>query len=350
MVVLAIRCTTATYLKLVELPLNGYVANYTSKTRSWGFTNCLPKMASEDVFEIKDYVAATEWERFIKHFEEFLYDLEPLKRHSLPTVMDGKFLHSDFYEKTSEIAFCDVNIVIIYTRLKESLIKTVNGRCCVGEDIDSDEPSIHEVMRDIASENNEFLYSNHCLSRWYGLKEFIIIHPADDTGVLNCRHRIVQSSAAIALVNTDCDIPVFVQLKEKERRLYSGVCVIPGAIINFEMVHLKDIHPQYMRLNGLYSIFKEKMCCDYISLPPVSVSVRLSYIFHWRNCIWPLKSYVGLCLSLREVCKCFNVIYLSIAHEKFRHWAKLSMFDFFFNRNQCLSLNVCKNAILNNFF
>ncbi|KAL8588274.1 hypothetical protein ACOMHN_008577 [Nucella lapillus] len=64
--------------------------------------------------------------------------------------------------------------------------------------------------------------------------------------------------------------------------------VVPGASVQFEMCHMKKLLSKYQHLDGLLDMFKGKLGCEYISMPPVSVSVRFTYILEdWIHCPWP---------------------------------------------------------------
>lgn len=54
-------------------------------------------------------------------------------------------------------------------------------------------------------------------------------------------------------------VPMFVQVQQKWRRMYTGECQGPGVRTDFEMVHLRKVPSQYNRLSGLLDIFKSKI-------------------------------------------------------------------------------------------
>lgn len=57
-------------------------------------------------------------------------------------------------------------------------------------------------------------------------------------------------------------VPLFVQIHHKWRRLYVGECQGPGVRTDFEMVHLRKVPNQYTHLSGLLDIFKSKIVSD----------------------------------------------------------------------------------------
>lgn len=54
-------------------------------------------------------------------------------------------------------------------------------------------------------------------------------------------------------------VPIFVQIQQKWRRMYTGECQGPGVRTDFEMVHLRKVPSQYNHLSGLLDIFRAKI-------------------------------------------------------------------------------------------
>lgn len=55
------------------------------------------------------------------------------------------------------------------------------------------------------------------------------------------------------------EIPMFVQLGERWRQIFAGVCQNSDIRTHFEMIHLKKRPPQCGHLTGLLDLFKEKV-------------------------------------------------------------------------------------------
>lgn len=121
--------------------------------------------------------------------------------------------------------------------------------------------SIPQSMQDLLCMNNDFPPRAHCLVRWYGLREFVVIAPAahSDAVLSESKCNLLLSSISIALGNTGCQVPLFVQIHHKWRRMYMGECQGPGVRTDFEMVHLRKVPSQYTHLSGLLDIFKSKI-------------------------------------------------------------------------------------------
>ena len=57
-------------------------------------------------------------------------------------------------------------------------------------------------------------------------------------------------------------VPVFVMIEKRWRKLYQGCFELPGFRTSFEMVHLKNTPSQYKHLAGLLDVFKAKLVSD----------------------------------------------------------------------------------------
>ncbi|GFV97943.1 rab3 GTPase-activating protein catalytic subunit [Trichonephila clavipes] len=138
------------------------------------------------------------------------------------------------------------------------------------------------------SRENDFPPKAHCLVRWYGLREFVVIHPAkaNDAIMTEDRTKMLLSSVTIAVNNTSCQVPVFVQLQQMRQKYYLGVCEGGGVRTSFDMIHLHRPFPQLQHMQGLLQLFKGKMSLS--TVPPVTVSIRFTYVLQdWSPCSWP---------------------------------------------------------------
>ncbi|MEE6489090.1 hypothetical protein FKM82_015480 [Ascaphus truei] len=96
-------------------------------------------------------------------------------------------------------------------------------------------------------------------------------------------------------------VPLFVQIHQKWRKLYVGECQGPGVRTDFEMVHLRKVPNQYTHLSGLLDIFKSKIGCPLTSLPPVSIAIRFTYILQdWQQYFWPQQPPAPMTEDLLE--------------------------------------------------
>ncbi|XP_077303937.1 rab3 GTPase-activating protein catalytic subunit isoform X1 [Lithobates pipiens] len=235
-----------------------------------------------EVFEITDFTTASEWERFISKVEEVLNDWKLIGESSKKTPEKGEYTTGVWEEKGDDISFADFKFSIKHHYLvQESAEKE--------ETEDGGEDSLPVSMQDLLCTNNDFPAIAHCLVRWYGLREFVVMSPSGNDSIISeSKCNLLLSSMSIALGNTGCQVPVFVQIHQKWRKLYVGECQGPGVRTDFEMVHLRKVPNQYTHLSGLLDIFKSKIGCPLTALPPVNIAIRFTYILQdWQQYFWP---------------------------------------------------------------
>ncbi|MEE6489088.1 hypothetical protein FKM82_015480 [Ascaphus truei] len=259
-----------------------------------------PKMAADsdpesEVFEITDFTTASEWERFISKVEEVLNEWKLIGDSSKNPPEKGEYTTGFWEEKGDEVCFADFKFSIKHHYfLQES--------CEKEEKEDLGEDALPVCMQDLLCTNNDFPPIAHCLVRWYGMREFVVITPAANDAVISeSKCNLLLSSISIALGNTGCQVPLFVQIHQKWRKLYVGECQGPGVRTDFEMVHLRKVPNQYTHLSGLLDIFKSKIGCPLTSLPPVSIAIRFTYILQdWQQYFWPQQPPAPMTEDLLE--------------------------------------------------
>ncbi|XP_058050021.1 rab3 GTPase-activating protein catalytic subunit isoform X2 [Ahaetulla prasina] len=236
-----------------------------------------------EVFEITDFTTASEWERFISRVEEVLNDWKLINISSGKPLEKGVYTTETWEEKSDEITFADFRFSVTHHYLVQKSTDK-NAKDELVEDV------LPVAMQDLLCMNNDFPPRAHCLVRWYGLRELVVIAPAaNNEAVLSeSKCNLLLSSVSIALGNTGCQVPVFVQIHHRHRKMYVGECQGPGVRTDFEMVHLRKVPSQYSHLSGLLDIFKSKIGCPLTPLPAINISIRLTYILQdWQQYFWP---------------------------------------------------------------
>ncbi|XP_048835815.1 rab3 GTPase-activating protein catalytic subunit isoform X1 [Brienomyrus brachyistius] len=236
-----------------------------------------------EVFEITDFTTASEWERFISRVEETLNDWKLIGSSVGRPQEKGEYTSGTWDEKTQEINFADFRFTITHHHLKQEVPENTGK----GE---PEEDAIPQAIQDLLCMNNDFPPRAHCLVRWYGMREFVIISPGTNCEAIisESKCNLLFSSISIALANTGCQVPVFVQIQQKWRRMYAGECQGPGVRTDFEMVHLRKVPGQYRHLSGLLDIFKSKIGCPLTPQPPVNIAIRFTYVLQdWQQYSWP---------------------------------------------------------------
>ncbi|CAG5116376.1 unnamed protein product [Candidula unifasciata] len=244
-----------------------------------------------DVFEITDFTTASEWERFIARLEEILHEWKLVNCEPRPAALKDQYATGTWAEKSEEVLFADFRFTFsyVYLQTNEDISATNVSRKEDLEEVD-EEHKTPTVFLDLMNFDNDFPSRAHYLCRWYGLQEFFTLTPVSEKQLIEgeSKARLLLSSASIAFGNSNCGIPVFIQVLSKWRKLFTGTGLVPGATTEFEMSHLRRFPAQYCHLAGLLDVFKSKLGCVYISMPPVSVSVRFTYILQdWIHSAWP---------------------------------------------------------------
>ncbi|XP_053352311.1 rab3 GTPase-activating protein catalytic subunit [Clarias gariepinus] len=236
-----------------------------------------------EVFEITDFTTASEWERFVSRVEEVLNDWKLISSNVGKPPEKGEYTTGTWEEESREINFADFKFSITHHYLKQD--------CAEGEGKeDGEEDAFPLAMQDLLCMNNDFPPRAHCLVRWYGVREFVVISPGANCEAIisESKCNLLLSSVSIALGNTGCQVPLFVQIQQKWRKMYAGECQGPGVRTDFEMVHLRKVPSQYNHLSGLLDIFKAKIGCPLTPLPPINIAIRFTYVLQdWQQYSWP---------------------------------------------------------------
>uniref|UniRef100_A0A8C5H0S8 Rab3 GTPase-activating protein catalytic subunit n=1 Tax=Gouania willdenowi TaxID=441366 RepID=A0A8C5H0S8_GOUWI len=197
--------------------------------------------------------------------------------------LKGEYTSGTWEERTQEIFFADFEFLITHYLLKQESV-TEEGENEPKED------ALPLVMQDLLCMNNDFPPRAHCLVRWYGIREFVVISPGTkcEAIISESKCSILLSSISISLANSGCQVPIFVQIQQKWRRMYVGECQGPGVRTDFEMVQVRKVPSQYSHLSGLLDIFKSKIGSTLFPVPPVNIDIRFTYILQdWQQYSWP---------------------------------------------------------------
>ncbi|XP_022111820.1 rab3 GTPase-activating protein catalytic subunit-like [Acanthaster planci] len=238
-----------------------------------------------EVFEITDFTTASEWERFIARLEQIIHDWKLTTYVRGPPLKKGEFSAGEWEEQSESINFATVCFTVTEHRLKQAAPAE-------GTQQEESEDALPQAMEDMLLMENDFPPRAHCICRWYGLRHFVVLTPvANSDAVLSeSKINLLLSSMAIAVNNTNCLLPIFAQIQQKWRRMYTGICEAPGVRTTFDMVHLKRTPHQYSHMEGLLNIFKSKLATPISPFPPVKASIRFTYVLHdWTQYAWSLQ-------------------------------------------------------------
>uniref|UniRef100_A0A1B0CJN2 Putative rab3 gtpase-activating protein catalytic subunit isoform x1 n=1 Tax=Lutzomyia longipalpis TaxID=7200 RepID=A0A1B0CJN2_LUTLO len=228
----------------------------------------------------QDFTTASEWEIFTARLEEIFHEWKlpfvnvignKLARNQLSTC--------DWMHTEEKINFADVELLIRRYTAKledaEGVEKTAEKKV---------EEGVRECQAfgDLMSLENDFSILDekiegelHPIARWYGLRDFVVVSPTGQSIKNESQIRILLSSVHIAVAESNCEVPVFVQVLEKSHCVFLGLCEFQSTRLSFDVVHLEKTPPPFKYLSGLLDMFKGKIGVQYED--PVSVGVRLNY-------------------------------------------------------------------------
>ncbi|KAJ3655242.1 hypothetical protein Zmor_014378 [Zophobas morio] len=224
----------------------------------------------ESEFYHQDFTTASEWEIFIARVEEIInqWKTEDLKDEQ--TECD---LSPEWFIKSESLSFVDFDFNLSLHRKRH-----------IKENNEAADPSNtknpFDNYYDFELHDPKNVVEHSCLSRWYGLNEYIVLGPAGNVGITSeSRIKVLLSSVYVASANLKCEVPIFVQIREKWQNCYLGVYESDTVRTNLEMVHLKTCPRLCQYLSGLLELFKSKILSPTM-MTTIIVSLQSSYVLH----------------------------------------------------------------------
>jgi Rab3 GTPase-activating protein catalytic subunit len=223
-------------------------------------------MASElfdDDFYQEDFSTASEYEVFLSRlsdiFEKYeINDEEQLKEYELSLC--------EWTNESDEISFNDFNLIV--TRYKAKIAQ---------RDSESSGKSqvINQVFQDLISIENDFCLVDvnylkgdyevlnsppqpnlHPIAVFYGLRDFVVVRSKRKSLTDTSQIKQLQSTLSLAINESKCKIPAFIQVLYREQDVYLGIYESGEQRLSFDIVHLKIPPPACKYLSGLLDMFK----------------------------------------------------------------------------------------------
>ncbi|XP_046465312.1 rab3 GTPase-activating protein catalytic subunit [Neodiprion pinetum] len=239
----------------------------------------------EDTYH-HDFTTASEWEVFIARLEEIIREWKLPRSKICSPLKKGDFINLSWEATSENVHFADVEFSLKHINLITPSDEAIQSS------IEECEDKRSQCLMDALNSTNDFasLDQEHLnLTKYYGIREFIILSPAKEVAITDeTRIKILLSSITIASNNSNCEVPMFVQVQEPWQSFYLGVSEGRGVCSHFDMVHLKKVPPYCKFLNGLLTLFKQKITegCG-IRLDPAMVSARFTYLLKdWTSSTW----------------------------------------------------------------
>ncbi|XP_055548685.1 rab3 GTPase-activating protein catalytic subunit isoform X2 [Wyeomyia smithii] len=237
-------------------------------------------MLNEEVddteFFQQDFTTASEWEIFNARLEEIFHEwkLSYGLAGNQGRLGRNELSLCEWTVLKEKLSFADVELDVVRYKANVSErelspeSKPESGEC--------------QAFVDLLANDNDYSIIDHMadrrlhpLAQWYGLREFVVVVPVKQSITNESQIRILMSSIHIAVSESSCDVPVFVQVLEKVQNVFLGVCESDSVKLLFDIVHLNIIPPTCKYLSGLLDVFKGKVSVPYMD--PVAVSVRFTY-------------------------------------------------------------------------
>lgn len=233
----------------------------------------------DNEFFQQDFTTASEWEIFNARLEEIFHEWK------LPYIELGANL------TTNQLSFCEWDVTSESVYFADVELTVTRHRAKIDDSIELTTHDVKNIVKEhgtcqafadlMSSENNYPLLDEksgkgiHPIARWYGLRDFVIVSPAKKSITNESQIRILLSSIHIAVSESNCEVPVFIQVLDKIQGVYLGVCEHKTTRLNFDIVHLHTTPPTCKYLSGLLGMFKGKINIHYVD--PVDVTIRLVY-------------------------------------------------------------------------
>lgn len=249
----------------------------------------------EAEFYHQDFTTASEWEIFISRMEEAIREWKLEETKNIDKELQGQWLC-----KSENLLFADIKFQLnLYVHKS-----VVDSKKCENDDDNDGDESCDKKSNNPLETDFDFVLDDgddsnvdKCIATWYGLKQYIVLASMDNSVIVSpSRIKILLSSAVIAIANTNCEIPIFVQIREKWQKLYLGIYEGGTIRTNYDMIHLGKC-PQHCRyLSGLLDLFKTKIISP-LPLDTIMVSVQLTYHltnfgkYVWRQELPDLENY-----------------------------------------------------------
>lgn len=199
----------------------------------------------DNEFFQQDFTTASEWEIFNARLEEIFHEWKlPYIDATGDALSENQLAFCEWAIQNETVFFADVELNITRHCAKIPVIKSDDdgnnvvdsetasgdaGKASATASKQSNETRKCQAFIDImALANNNCVLDEksdetiHPLARWYGLRDFVVVSPAQKSITNESQIRILMSSIHIAVAESNCEVPVFVQALDKKQHVYSG--------------------------------------------------------------------------------------------------------------------------------
>lgn len=239
-------------------------------------TECEPNIieTNDDIFEINDFTVVTKLEGFIISIESILQNADswPTESEIANVNTATSILHK---KETQQIFFDKIEFQLdYYYDLRRKKIKINNEKN-------------ENILMHCNEAGHELIYSEldfnefSSISLNFGVFHYIVLSPKNSENIITADTNLntILSAVNVALINSQCNIPFFIQINKKSRELYVGVSQNRNIRIEFNNSQIKE--PLYIHkyLNGLVDMFKQQVNLSFPIEQKIYVSIQLNFIY-----------------------------------------------------------------------
>ena len=247
---------------------------------------------ASDVFEIDDFTSPSDWEKFVARLEHLIRDWG-LDSSDCLNDSDGSYLASEdpvnngngssnflssnwiWKEVSTTLTFYEFQFLVKrYWRIDTSKVAnsvdksdtTKKNSCKENMNLDNVKQwkqKWPQIFNEMLSPTVDFPPKYHPIHDYFGINEFVVLSPNipnEKEDIDNeTRAKIALSTVTVAVHNTNCQVPFFVQVMDRHKYMYNGVFAGCGFRTNFEMTVMSKKPPHSSHLSGLLAMFKKKI-------------------------------------------------------------------------------------------
>lgn len=200
----------------------------------------------ESEFFNQDFTTATRWEVFNARLDEIIHEWKlPFKSFTGERLTPNQLSECEWDTKEEQISYDGFEFKITQYCVRPPTVSPDDDKsddemtdsvASVSADVEAPkrmkspaEQSQCQAFVDLmALENNWCMLDErshltiHPLARWYGLRQFVVISTAESIKLSENQRRMLLSSIHVAVGETSCEVPIFVQALRQQQHVYSG--------------------------------------------------------------------------------------------------------------------------------
>lgn len=230
------------------------------------------------IFEINDFTTASPWERFEYELQELLrhWSLHNRQSKAGNVTLHEALISTLHWTNRSEQLYLSKTVFTV-THL---YVKNLTNDPPIDPLSPKSQVSSSTALTDTRDSRNDLFSAGPAISRYFGLREFIIISSPNGSSELidsQDKVKLLLSAVTCALTASSCEVPVFVQVGANRSFLYSGIATGSDFRISFDTAVIRPPprNGALSHLNEVLDLFKEKVSSPFGQSVPASVSIRL---------------------------------------------------------------------------